>query len=449
MSRILHIGFRIFDRIITWTTLKFTKPGLFVLSVLVISGALGVDTNLTVAYKLFTFLAAILGISFLWCIGFKPRISVKRSLPRLATAGQKFDYRIVFQNLSEKSLRGLYFKECIRTVFPTREEFERNPEPDEAYRNIFDRTVRYHRWAWLSSLKRGVTPKNFPLPLLPPHSVRETLSELLPLQRGRINIDGITIFRPDPFGLVNAYATIPAPESIAVLPRLYPIPGASISGSRQYTQGGESLAVSVGNSEEYLSLRDYQPGDPLRNIHWKACAKTGSIIVKERQDEFFIRCGLILDTFHESDYSVVFEEAVSVAASFISWMEDQESLLDLMFIGSKAQFFTSGRGIDHAVALLEILASVTPNRKEPFSSLASLVYNRAPLLSSCICVLLAWDDQRKDLIRILKCLGIPVTVIIVIAKNAPPINDPKTMEELNGRFYVFEAGKVEQGLARA
>ena len=63
------------------------------------------------------------------------------------------------------------------------------------------------------------------------------------------------------------------------------------------------MASSVGESEEFVSLRDYRRGDPMRHIHWKSWAKTGKPIVKEFQDEFFVRHALILDTFAGGEQS--------------------------------------------------------------------------------------------------------------------------------------------------
>ena len=36
-----------------------------------------------------------------------------------------------------------------------------------------------------------------------------------------------------------------------------------------------ALASSVGQSDEFVALRDYRRGDPLRHIHWKSVSKTG------------------------------------------------------------------------------------------------------------------------------------------------------------------------------
>ena len=124
------------------------------------------------------------------------------------------------------------------------------------------------------------------------------------------------------------------------------------------------------------------------------------LIVKEYQNEFFVRHALILDTFQKAEYSEIFEEAVSIAASFAFSIQTQESLLDLMFVGTEAYCFTSGRGLAHADRMLEILASVRACLDKPFSTLPPLVTERASLLSGSICILLSWDEERKRFQRI-------------------------------------------------
>ena len=76
------------------------------------------------------------------------------------------------------------------------------------------------------------------------------------------------------------------------------------------------MAANIGHSDEFVSLRDYRRGDPVRHIHWRSWAKTGMPIVKEFEDEFFVRHALVLDTFSDEPHSELLEEAVSVAASF-------------------------------------------------------------------------------------------------------------------------------------
>jgi uncharacterized protein (DUF58 family) len=209
----------------------------------------------------------------------------------------------------------------------------------------------------------------------------------------------------------------------------------------------------VGDSEEFISMRDYRPGDPLRKIHWKSWAKIDKPVVKEFQDEFFVRHALVLDTFQKEAFSDHFEEAVSVAASYTCSIQTQESLLDLMFVGPKAYCFTAGRGLANTARMLEILASVTPCRDKTFSYLTPIVMNRAPLLSGCICILLSWNRERRELVRFLKSRGLPLMVFLIASQHTgnripeidPPINGHLT-DDRPERFHILKPGNIQKGL---
>jgi hypothetical protein len=203
----------------------------------------------------------------------------------------------------------------------------------------------------------------------------------------------------------------------------------------------------VGESEEFISMRDYRPGDPLRRIHWKSWAKVGKPVVKEYQDEFFVRHALILDTFHKTGHSPAFEGAVSIAASYACTIQTQESLLDLMFVGTQAYCFTAGRGLAHTDQFLEILASVMPCTDGGFAQLTPLVLSRTHLLSGCICVFIAWDDERKQLINYLKGVGIPVIVYVITDAGQDGVTPVKGIENAEGdNFYRLSAEKIQEGL---
>ena len=207
------------------------------------------------------------------------------------------------------------------------------------------------------------------------------------------------------------------------------------------------MASSVGDSEEFVSLREYRPGDPLRKIHWKSWAKAGKPVVKEYQDEFFLRHALILDTFQDAVFNDMLEEAVSIAASLACQIQTQESLLDLMFVGTEAYCFTAGRGLAGTDKILEILAGVIPCQDKSFSYLTPVVVGRATQLSSCICILLAWDEERKKLVEHLRGLNIP-TLVIVIANSEDLHSDLDLgpMLDKPQDFQMLTLGNIQQGL---
>lgn len=446
--RFLYLTFRFAYSSEHWIRRRFTKAGLLALVVLMASGAVGLDTNRTLAYQVFTFLLSLLFISITWSLFFRSRLAVRRVLPRFGTAGQTLSYRIIIQNQTNRSQNGLVLLENLVDPRPSFQEFIQSREPGEESRNWFDRTVGYPRWLWLVSKNRGAVVEEQLLSALSPNEEGELRSELLPLRRGHLRFTGVTVARPDPFGVFKAFITIPAEQSVLVLPKIYTLPGIKLPGTRKYQQGGVALASSIGEAEEFVSLRDYRPGDPLRRIHWKSWARMGKPVVKEYQDEFFVRHALVLDTFLDTDYSEVFEEAVSVAASFSCSIQTQESLLDLMFVGTEAYCFTAGRGLGHTDKMLEILACVRACKNKPFHMLHHLVIERYSSLSGCICVLQSWDEERQRFISQLDSLGIPTLVLVIMDSKTLHRLAPDPVSTSREGFHRLEVGKIAEGLAK-
>ncbi len=419
---------------------QLTTAGKFALAALVAAAVIGFDTNRTVGYQVFTLLAALLSVGAASSGGFRVRLDVRRVLPRFVTAGEPAAYRVVIRNGTARPQRGLVLLEDLADPRPTFDEFLRAREPGEERRNWFDRTVGYPRWAWLVARKRGAAIAPRPLPALPPGDAGEVVVELLPLRRGRLAFTAVTIARPDPLGLVNGLVRVPLPGSLVVLPKRYAMPDLALPGARKYQRGGVALASSVGDSEEFASLRDYRPGDPLRRIHWRSAARVGRPVVKEFQDEFFVRHALVLDTFAGRPESDVFEEAVSVAASVACSIQTQDSLLDLLFVGPETYCFTAGRGLGHTDRLLEVLAGVCPCPDRPFRTLHHAVLERYASLSGCIAVLLAWDQPRRDFVRHLRALGVPTRAFVVSESAAPATG-------AGDEVHRLEAGRIAEGLA--
>jgi len=447
MKRFIYLSFRAFYAFKYRITRRFTPAGLLVFAGLFASAVTGLDTNQTVAYQVFTFLLVLLSVAIAWAFFFRGTFLGKRILPRFGTVNEPLEYRLIVSNKTKKQQRGLSIVEIVKDPRPSFEEFIHTPEPEEKTHNPFDRSIGYHRWLWLISKKQWLLPKEEQLPSLPPNSEIDIPLRIVPSHRGHVAFNGFRIARPDPFGLFKSFVTTRFRQSIVVLPHRYPLPPINLPGTRKYQPGGVSLASSVGDSEEFISLRDYRPGDPLRRIHWKSWAKTGKPIVKEYQDEFFVRHALILDTFQKTEHSDIFEEAVSIAASFICSIQTQESLLDLMFVGTEAYCFTSGRGLSHSDTILEILASVRACTNKPFNALPPVVIERASLLSGCICVLISWDEERKKFIDLLTELGVPLLVLVITDDQSSKALDPNSMKAAHENLHILHVGTIEEGLA--
>ena len=255
--------------------------------------------------------------------------------------------------------------------------------------------------------------------MLPGGAAEEFTLTLIPQRRGYLQLEALVMLRPDPLGLVNGVQRLKSRQRLLVLPRTYPIPALAFSGTRQYQQGGVNLALAVGHEDEFVGLREYRSGESLRNIHWKSLARLGKLVVKEYQDEFFVRYGLVLDTDRSPGPSPTFEAAVSAAASFANAQRHPDALLDLLFVANRAYQVTAGRGLGLNEHLLKVLAAVAP-KPGSWPHLEAVAQGHASALSACICILLDWDDDRRRLVRSLRQQGVQVVALVIGKRAWPP-----------------------------
>ena len=199
-------------------------------------------------------------------------------------------------NQGKRPLEALMVRETLRDPRPGYAEWRRAREPGEEKRNWFDRHQGYFRWRWLIERRTPERAAREALEDIPPGGHRTVTLWLRPKRRGRLELDAVQLSRTEPLGLIRGLARISAPGRVIALPKRYRLPAIALPGQRRFQQGGVTFATSVGDSEEFIGLREYRPGDPLQRVHWKSYARTGSPIVKEYQDEFFERHALILDT---------------------------------------------------------------------------------------------------------------------------------------------------------
>ena len=411
--RVLYRLFVLGYRIQQWLLRRFTPGGLGLLICLVTAVIIGLDTKQTMAYQIITFLIAILAIAIAFSFYFRYRFEAQRNLPRFATVGIKLKYRVTIVNKTKKKQAGLYFFEEIADYKFSLTEFKRVVKASTKKGSINSLTYIYTRYLKAIARERKAKTKAIALPILQPDSKTAIKGEITPTHRGVVKLTGVSILRPDPFNIYHAIGTISLPQSLLVLPQRYQLPVVNLPGSRMSQSGTVSLASSVGDSEEFVSLRDYRPGDPLRNIHWKSWAKIGKPVVREEQSEYFVRHALILDTFQSQNESEILEAAISVAASFACDFYTQESLLDLMFVGLESYRFTSGRGLGDSEQMLEILAGVRACQDKSFNSLTAAVSERLSMLSGCICILITWDEERKKLVEHLQSFNVPLLVLLL------------------------------------
>ncbi|WP_307852445.1 DUF58 domain-containing protein [Glaciihabitans sp. dw_435] len=154
----------------------------------------------------------------------------------------------------------------------------------------------------------------FPLPSLARESQLEREFILPTERRGIVTVGPARTVRADPIGLVRRELVWTDTTSLVVHPRTIAIPSTTTGFVRDLE--GNATRDLTSSDIAFHALREYQPGDERRNIHWKSTAKTGRYMV--RQFEETRRSHLVIAlSLARTDYATddEFELAVSAAGS--------------------------------------------------------------------------------------------------------------------------------------
>ncbi len=226
---------------------KSTDRGRLMQTGTLICGAMGLDTDLSYVYQLFALMLCILIAARLSLKIQVPDVSIRRQLPRYATAGEPFDYAITVINEGARVERDLSIADNPRVVPPTIEQFERSREPGEETRNAYDRWIGWHRFIWLQRLNTGINIKPAKVPDINIRGSEPAILSATPLRRGAVNLESTTILHPDPFGLNYGIIDFDNREQLLVLPKRYPISKRfEFTGGRHFQPGGVNSTWSIG-----------------------------------------------------------------------------------------------------------------------------------------------------------------------------------------------------------
>ena len=163
-----------------------------------------------------------------------------------------------------------------------------------------------------------------------PKSTQEISLEVMPRNAGRYEIAVSSAVLTDPLHLSSRQVVCSDREYVTVLPEIFEMQ-LSYASDAAMLESDRSADSRRGNDPgEVRSIREYVPGDPVRNIHWKLSEKTDKLLVKELGNPITDQFLVILDTAHEvSQIPAALETIASVFASLTETIRRDSSGLSI------------------------------------------------------------------------------------------------------------------------
>jgi uncharacterized protein (DUF58 family) len=189
--------------------------------------------------------------------------------------------------------------------------------------------------------------------------------------RGYYPLGPLSVTSGDIFGLNPKSREQSEIDHLIVYPRTYSLGDLRIP-SVSYLGEAMSELKLFDDPSRLMGVREYEPGDSPRRIHWKASARSQSLQVKlfESTTDLKVDVFLAIDTFSErpsEDLELGISAAASVARHLLengvqTGIHANTKLADTQHSARVAP----GSGTDHLALILEAFAKTTADADEPF-----------------------------------------------------------------------------------
>ena len=252
---------------------------------------------------------------------------------------------------------------------------------------------------------------------------RETI---VPHHRGYYIVPQVTVTSGDILGLYPRIMDAATSEEVVVYPRLYPVRRLPLQ--RADATGDLNGRLSLYEDPTRMrGIRDYQPRDGMRRIHWKVSARHGDLKVRLYEPSALSRVTVALsaDSFDEFTDDEPFELAASAVASVGCYCLEHQMQVRLMsnaklVAGRGAVRLAPGSGNVHLVALLELLARATASPDASFDLLGDELRRLALSGSGLIVVVGRMRDKHIETFTHLAAKRCPLLVLEIGGSPARP-----------------------------
>lgn len=225
----------------------------------------------------------------------------------------------------------------------------------------------------------------------------------------------------DPFGLFHRDQDLGEPTTVKVYPKVEDLKDAQARSKYPFVTTGPFLISNPGPGSSFFALREYNRGDSMRDVNWKASARSKNLVVNQKERESQSEITVFLDarlagavgTVEDNSFLYTCRAAASLTDLFLS----NRSRVSLVVYGdgtekvNKRNSRNLGQDVLEAVTRAkpqgdlslekvvdEMLATMKP--KTPVYLLSSLIDD--PGLERAVASMRAYDMR-----------------VIVISPNAP------------------------------
>lgn len=229
-------------------------------------------------------------------------------------------------------------------------------------------------------------------------------------RRGIFDLGPLELHLEDPFGLAGRGHPGAAATRLTVYPRVDAIPPLPMTRGNDPHAGADHPTALASAGEDFYALREYEMGDDLRRVHWKATARTGELMIRQDEMPWQGRVTVLVDLRRAVHTPATLEQAVSAAASVVSACWRHRSLVRLVATDGGDSGFAEGHA--HVEAILEHLAGAAPGREDNLGAILSSLRREGNGGALTVVTTAAAPDTDLNLVARLRSRFGAVTVVL-------------------------------------
>lgn len=234
--------------------------------------------------------------------------------------------------------------------------------------------------------------------------------------KGVYHLGPIQVRSHDPFNMFFTELMAEFDTTLTVFPQTREVKELYIKSRQPKIYPGEMRVKMPGPGYEFFAIRDYIPGDPFKNINWKAYASTGRLLVNEKERESVSDITLVFDSRGVSRYGMISDNAnlygARAAATLANFFLKRRDTVQLVIYSDKVQTVKKGGGQKQLFEILTSLAGADPKGDIPLSGIVEVALPYMPRQSPVIIISsLDEDETLRKAISTMRVLEFDVTII--------------------------------------
>ncbi|MGA1822548.1 MAG: DUF58 domain-containing protein [Thermoplasmatota archaeon] len=234
--------------------------------------------------------------------------------------------------------------------------------------------------------------------------------------KGQFKIGPITLRTHDPFNMFYKEKTVAFESDLTVYPQVRDVKELYIKSKQPKMYPGEMKVKMPGPGSEFFAIRDYMPGDPFKDINWKAYASTGKLLVNEHERLSVSDVTIVFDSRTPSKYGMDSDNAnlygARAAATMANFFLKRRDSVQMVLYSDKVLTIKKGTGQKQLFELLTALAGAEAKGDIPLSGIVEVAIPYMPRHSPVIVISnLEEDDSIRKAVSMMRMLEFDVTVI--------------------------------------